>query len=85
VETYSGQLAGESSTGLAGRDYLTRRMLGHPVAEKYRLGIVDEPLPGDEQHRGRLVIPYLTLAGVRAVKYRCIDDHGDQKLYEAER
>jgi hypothetical protein len=83
VETYSGQLLGESSTALAGRDYLTKRLLGHPVAEKYRLGLVDEPLPGDEMHRGRLVVPYLTHAGPRSIKYRCIEDHGDLKCQDA--
>lgn len=63
-------------TSLAGRSYLEKRCLGRSVvAARYRLGIVAEPLPGDEEYYGRLVIPYLTLAGVRGLKYRCITDH----------
>lgn len=74
AETYHSQLLAEDPISRAGRDYLDRRKLGG-VAPKYRLGIVADPLPGDEQHTARLVIPYLTLAGVRGLKYRCIQDH----------
>lgn len=75
AETYQTQLGSEDPISRAGRDYLDKRKLGAAVAVKYRLGIVADPLPGDEQHLGRLVIPYLTLAGVRGLKYRCIQDH----------
>lgn len=75
TDTYQTQLGSEDPTSRLGRDYLERRRLGGTIAAKYRLGIVADPLPGDEQHLGRLVIPYLTLAGVRGLKYRCIQDH----------
>jgi hypothetical protein len=75
AETYSGQLLGNDPTALAGREYLDARQLGRGIAAKYKLGVIVDPLPGDEQHTARLVVPYLTLAGCRAVKYRCIQDH----------
>lgn len=56
-------------------DYLGSRGIGPRVAEAARLGVVAEPEPGDEHMQGRLAIPYLTRAGVVAVKYRCIQDH----------
>lgn len=75
ADTYTSQLQdGVSPIVLAGRSYLNERLLWSATV-KYKLGVVDEPLPGDEQHIGRLVIPFLTLAGVRGVKYRCIVDH----------
>lgn len=78
AEIYESQLGTESPTALAGRDYLARRQLAR-VAAKYRLGVVAEPQPGDDEYFGRLVIPYLTKAGVRGLKYRCIMDHGAAK------
>ena len=75
AQKYHEQLADEGNpTSQVGRDYLGRRLLGD-FADKYQLGIVADALPGDEVHVGRLVVPYLTLAGVRAIKYRCIEDH----------
>ena len=75
AETYSSQLLGDEPISRAGRDYLDARLLGRGIASKYKLGVVAEPLAGDEPFSGRLVIPYMTLAGIRAVKYRCIEDH----------
>ena len=76
MDAYSAQLNEESPTSRLGRDYLRRRCLARTdVVEPYRLGVVTDPLPGDEEYRGRLVIPYLTLAGVRALKFRCIEAH----------
>ena len=81
TQAYQDQLQSGNPTAQAGRDYLGQRKL-LATAVKYRLGVVAEPLPGDELNLGRLVIPYLTLAGVRAVKYRCITDHGDSKCHD---
>lgn len=50
--------------------YLTDHGLGYDQAMRYQLGIVDEPLPGDDQFRGMLSIPYLTPSGVAALKFR---------------
>lgn len=40
-----------------------------------RLGLVVDPLPGHEDMRGRLSIPYLTRTGPVALKFRCLKDH----------
>lgn len=50
--------------------YLTEHGLGYAAAMRYQLGIVDEPMPGDDQFRGMLSIPYLSRAGVMALKFR---------------
>lgn len=73
---YSAQLSRDGPTSHRGRDYLASRLLADPwVVEPYRLGVVAEPLPGDEPYRGRLVIPALTLTGVRGLAFRCTQDH----------
>jgi hypothetical protein len=54
-------------------DYLTGR--GFTDLEKlrrFRLGVVVDPEPGHETYRGRLAIPYLTVAGPVDIKFRCI-------------
>lgn len=40
------------------------------VVETYRLGVVAEPLTGDEQFKGMISIPFLTKAGVKAIRFR---------------
>lgn len=40
----------------------------------HRLGVVDEPLPGHENYKGRLVIPYLTKTGVVDVRFRAMGE-----------
>jgi hypothetical protein len=76
TSTYSVQLNEESPISRRGREYLRGRALARTdVVGPYRLGVVAEPLPGDEQYRGKLVIPCLTLAGVRGLTFRCIEDH----------
>lgn len=55
--------------------YLEGRGISWDTAEKWRLGYVETPLPGHEEYAGRLAIPYLTPAGVLAIKYRCTDEH----------
>lgn len=61
------------------------RGLGDPdLIKKYRLGYVNEPLPGHEQYKGMLSIPYLRYPkpGVEiviSIRFRCIEDH-DHKV-----
>jgi hypothetical protein len=43
------------------------------IVDKYRLGVVIDPLNGDERFGGMLSIPYLTPRGVKAVKFRRLD------------
>lgn len=52
--------------------YLAGRGFTEATARSFRLGVVHDPLPGDEAAAGRLAIPYLTRAGVVGLRYRCL-------------
>lgn len=83
AETYSQQLRLVTSPHSL-IDYLRGHALARTdIIDKYRLGYVSEPLLGDEQFRGMLAIPYLTQAGVRSMKYRCVLDHACNDLSHA--
>lgn len=69
----------EQQVQLAG-EYLQARGVTPEVARARRLGYVGTPLVGGEQYVGRVVIPYLTPAGVVDVRYRAIHD-GTQPKY----
>lgn len=62
----------------AGKGYLAVHGIDSPwVIDTYRLGVVAEPLPGDERYTGMLCIPYLSRrGGVKAVKYRKLAGEG---------
>jgi hypothetical protein len=63
-------------TVAAAASYLADRGLWDPaITASYLLGHVTEPAAGDEDFGGRLVIPYLTPAGVVSLKFRCIQAH----------
>lgn len=53
-------------------EYLAHRGLTLQDADTVHLGVVDEPLPSHEQYRGRLVIPYITPAGVVDIRFRAM-------------
>ena len=56
-------------------DYLETRGLGPDDARRFGLGYVGAPLPGHEQYKGRLVIPYVTADRiVRDLRFRAMDD-----------
>ena len=55
--------------------YLTGRGIGPEAARSHRLGVVRNPLKGHEQFTGRLVIPYVTPAGVVTFSFRCLQNH----------
>ena len=57
--------------------YLTGRGLDQAASLGSRLGLCSDPLPGHERFEGMLSIPYLTPAGVVAIKFRCITDDCD--------
>jgi hypothetical protein len=77
---YHRQLATGEGTETAGNARLY--LLGHgindfAIVEKYCLGVVEEPLPGDERFTGMLSIPYLSRrGGVKAIKYRALTGDG---------
>ncbi len=68
-------------------EYLASRRLTAPsiVNEAegnalFRIGYVDDPLPGHEMYRGMLALPYLRKSyefgwGVASIRFRCIEEH----------
>jgi DNA primase len=69
--TYQNDLLGDTSA----QAYLATRRISLADAGTFRLGVVRRPLPGHEALTGRLVIPYLTPAGVVNFSFRCLRKH----------
>lgn len=63
-------------------EYLTgpQRGLSEEIIERFRLGVVNDPLPGHEKYRGRIVIPYLTSSGPVTLRFRRFRDEGPKYL-----
>lgn len=53
-------------------EYLESRGLSLEDAKNAFLGVVNNPLPGHEQFRGRLAIPYTTPTGVVDIRFRAL-------------
>jgi 5S rRNA maturation endonuclease (ribonuclease M5) len=53
-------------------EYLESRGLSLEDAKNAFLGVVNNPLPGHEQFRGRLAIPYITPTGVVDIRFRAL-------------
>lgn len=78
----------QSLPGSPGAEYLETRGLNAPSAldeiNKFRLGYVDDPLPGHSSYRGMLAIPYLRWSpagwSVVKIRFRRIGD-GDGAKY----
>jgi DNA primase len=60
-------------------DYLVERGLSLELADGELLGYVEDPLPGQDQFRGRLSIPYVTRNGVVNLKFRALE--GEEPKY----
>lgn len=60
-------------------EYLIMRGLSVEEAKKFHLGVVDNPLPGHEGYKNKLVIPYITPSGVVDLRFRSI--HGEEPKY----
>ncbi|MFD0374695.1 toprim domain-containing protein [Streptomyces sp. NPDC127112] len=59
-----------SESGSSALDWLAERMIDpEGTARRFVLGYVDNPLPGHEQYRGCIAIPYINAAGT-VVKMR---------------
>lgn len=71
VSTYQQALAVDTSA----QAYLLARGFSQETAQAFRLGVVTSPLAGHEPYRGRLMIPYLTPAGVVNMNFRCLKAH----------
>lgn len=69
---------GASEIVRAGKGYLAVHGIDSPgVIKKYGLGVVANPLPGDERFMGMLCIPYLSRrGGVKAIKFRKLSGDG---------
>lgn len=52
--------------------YLVQRGLSLQAGQAIRLGVVVDPLPGQEQFINRLAIPYLTPTGVVDIRFRAM-------------
>jgi hypothetical protein len=68
TSAYSSQVA-------TAADYLKGRGITGTIAMKARLGVVVDPVPGDQTYLGRLAIPYITPTGVVDIRYRCLEPH----------
>ncbi len=55
--------------------YLSGRGIGLEAARSAGIGVVRDPIPGQEHLEGRLAIPYLTDYGPVNMTFRCIKDH----------
>lgn len=61
-------------------EYLTSRGISEDTARTSHLGFVARRVRGYEQYMGRLAIPYMTRAGVVAIKFRAlVDKEGTDK------
>ncbi|MCW2843339.1 MAG: hypothetical protein JWN22_1255 [Nocardioides sp.] len=63
-------------------DFLSARGITREAASSYQLGVVSNPLPGHDRFVGMLSIPYITRAGVVALKFRALDPERTPK-YDA--
>jgi len=52
--------------------YLATRGLLVEEAKRFHLGVVENPSPGHEGYKGKLVIPYITPSGVVDLRFRSI-------------
>lgn len=62
--------------------YLESRGISERAARLSRLGVVSDPIPGHERFEGMLCLPYVTPAGVVAMKFRALDPERTPK-YDA--
>jgi DNA primase len=69
-----------SAAAFLAEDYFAQRGFQQETVDRFRLGVVENPIPGHERYEGWLCIPYLDRLGrVLKVRFRCIEDHGGRK------
>jgi len=56
-------------------EYLAGRAIDLAAASSAGLGVVVDPIPGNEYMKGRLAIPYMTPSGPVNMTFRCMHDH----------
>lgn len=74
VKAYEGNVPGVK--------YFVDRGLSEEACEYFRLGSVENPLPGDESYRGWASIPYIARSGVVFIRYRCTQDHDCKAVHK---
>lgn len=82
LEEATARYEGELARSPDAVTYLKSRGLSVDSAASYRLGFVENPLPGHETARGMLSVPYLTRSGVVTVRFRRLGD-GDGPKYRS--
>lgn len=60
--------------------YLEARGIPLQAARMFRLGVVAEPLVGDEEYAGRLAVPFVTPGGVVDLRFRSLGDQQPKYL-----
>lgn len=79
VDAYADQLKNAHGTYRdSAISYLREHAITGDMARDYKLGLVADPLPGDERFRGAISIPYLPPRGIKnggiaKVKFRMLD------------
>jgi len=63
-----------------GVEYLTARGITEEAIEEFRLGVVVDPVPGHENYRGCLSIPYLSSHGVITIRFRKLTGDGPKYM-----
>ena len=64
--------------------YLKARGIPLDIAMDFKLGVVVEPsLAAHKKYTGRLSIPFLTRAGVVAIRFRCMEYHNCKEVGHA--
>lgn len=73
----------ECLPGSPAEEYLiAQRGLTRETIERFALGYVKDPLPGHENMRGRIAIPYLSPSGsVMSIRFRKVGDETKHKKY----
>jgi hypothetical protein len=70
ISTQPGPLAYLGKHGIEDRE----------IMDRYMIGCVRYPLPGDERFKGCLSLPYQTRRGIVSLKYRCCLPHDCQTV-----
>lgn len=60
--------------------WLDSRGITSEAQDYFRIGLVKEPLKGDEDYRGRLSFPYIKPSGVVAIRFRSMNPESSSKM-----
>ena len=66
--------------GSPAEEHLVNRKLQGTIVDRFKLGYVADPVPGHDQYKGMLAVPYLRRsesndALVVSIRFRCLEDH----------